>query len=65
MAITTAYIVQKVRGRFMPTLSRFIVACILLALAGYAVVFSLANFVEPSPREITIRVPTDRLLQEP
>lgn len=49
----------------MPTLSRFIVACILLALAGYAVVFALANYVQPTPREITIRVPTDRLLQEP
>ncbi|WP_018183433.1 hypothetical protein [Kaistia granuli] len=49
----------------MPTLSRFIVACILLALAGYAVVFGLANYVEPTKREITIRVPTDKLLQEP
>ncbi|WEK50573.1 MAG: hypothetical protein P0Y66_00200 [Candidatus Kaistia colombiensis] len=48
----------------MPTLSRFIIACILLALAGYAAVFSLATFVQPTPREITVRVPTDRLLQE-
>lgn len=64
MAITTPYIVSKVRDRFMPTLSRFIIACILLALAGYAAMFALANFVEPSPREITVRVPTDKLLQE-
>ncbi|BCP55124.1 hypothetical protein K32_37410 [Kaistia sp. 32K] len=49
----------------MPTLSRFIAACILLALAGYAIVFVLANYVEPTPREITIRVPTDKLLREP
>jgi hypothetical protein len=49
----------------MPTLSRFILACILLVLAGYAVVFALANFVEPTPREISIRIPTDKLLQEP
>lgn len=49
----------------MPTLSRFIIACILIALAGFAAMFVLANFVEPGQREITIRVPTDRLLQEP
>jgi hypothetical protein len=49
----------------MPTLSRFIVACILLVVAGYAVVFALARFVEPTPREISVRVPTDKLLQEP
>jgi hypothetical protein len=49
----------------MPTLSRFIVACILIVLAGYAVVFALANFVEPTPREISVRVPTDKLLQVP
>lgn len=49
----------------MPTLSRFIVACILLALAGYGIVFALANFVEPTPREISVRVSTDKLLQEP
>jgi len=49
----------------MPTLSRFIIACILFALAAYAAMFVLANFVEPGQREITVRVPTDRLLQEP
>jgi hypothetical protein len=49
----------------MPTLSRFIVVCILLVLAGYAAAFALANFVEPTPREISVRVSTDKLLQEP
>ncbi len=48
----------------MPTLSRFIVACILIAAAGYAAMFALANFVTPRPHEITVRVPTDKLLQE-
>ncbi len=48
----------------MPTLSRFIVACIVIAALGYAAVFALANFVRPTPHEITVRVPTDKLLRE-
>lgn len=48
----------------MPTLSRFIAACIVIALAAYGAVFALATFVHPTPREITVRVSTDKLLQE-
>ncbi|MCX5494626.1 hypothetical protein OSH11_07925 [Kaistia dalseonensis] len=48
----------------MPTLSRFILALIVIAAVAYGVVFALATFVEPTQREITVRVPTDRLLQE-
>ncbi len=48
----------------MPTLSRFIMVLVLLGLAGFAAVYALATFVEPKQREITIRVPTDKLLKE-
>jgi hypothetical protein len=48
----------------MPTLSRFLLVLILLAIAAWGVIFALATFVQPTPREITIRVPTDRLTRE-
>jgi hypothetical protein len=37
---------------------------IAIAAAAYAAIFLLATFVEPTPHEITVRVPTDKLLQE-
>jgi hypothetical protein len=48
----------------MPTLSRFLLALIAIALLGYAVVYGLAHFVTPSQREITVRIPTDRLQRD-
>lgn len=48
----------------MPTLTRFALLLVLVGLALYGAVFALATFIEPQPREITIRVPTDRLLKD-
>jgi hypothetical protein len=48
----------------MPTLSRFLLSLIALALFAYGTVFVLANFVTPTQREITVRIPTDRLTRE-
>ncbi|MBZ9937391.1 hypothetical protein LB518_13885 [Mesorhizobium sp. BR1-1-16] len=48
----------------MPTLSRFIMVLIALGLAAFGAVYALATFVEPTPREITIRIPTDKLLKD-
>ena len=48
----------------MPTLSRFLLVLVLIGVAGFGAVYALATFIEPKPREITIRVPTDRLLKE-
>jgi hypothetical protein len=45
----------------MPSLIRLILALGLLSGLAYGVMFSLANFVEPKPREITITIPPDRL----
>jgi len=43
----------------VPTLTRLILVLALLGAAGYGIVFSLANFVHPSEREITVRVQKD------
>jgi hypothetical protein len=45
----------------MPTLVRFLVVLIVLAAIGIAGMFYLANFVEPHTREMTVKVPADRL----
>ena len=45
----------------MPTLVRFLVVLIVLAAIGLAGMFYLANFVEPHTREMTVKVPADRL----
>ena len=45
----------------MPTLIRFLVVLIVLAAIGIAGMFYLANFVEPHTREMTVKVPADRL----
>jgi hypothetical protein len=50
--------------RAMPTLMRFVtVVVVLAALAGAAVVY-LAYMVEPNTREMTIRIPSGKLVPE-
>ena len=44
----------------MSSLLRVIVVLGLLGGFVYGAVFSLANFVQPKPREITITIPQDR-----
>lgn len=45
----------------MPTLTRYLFILILLGASGYGLVYFLGNHVEPTPREMTIRLPSDRL----
>lgn len=45
----------------MPSLIRLLVLLGLLGGLAYGAVVTLATFVEPKPREITITVPQDRL----
>jgi hypothetical protein len=45
----------------MPSLVRFLVFCLILAALVGTAMYLLANFVEPSPKETTIRIPADRL----
>jgi hypothetical protein len=47
----------------MPSLFRFLVAVAILAVLGYLVVFSLANFVDLKPREISVTIPPDKFIK--
>jgi hypothetical protein len=44
----------------MPSLLKFLAVVGILAGLAFAAVWSLATFVEPKPRDITIRVPSER-----
>ncbi|MEM6383002.1 MAG: hypothetical protein AAF739_10030 [Pseudomonadota bacterium] len=44
----------------MPTTIRMLLRlCLLLAIAAGAI-YALANYVEPTPQPLSVRVPTDR-----
>ena len=46
----------------MPTLIRLIITLLFLAGLVYAGMIALVAFVEPTPKEVTIRIPTTELL---
>jgi hypothetical protein len=48
----------------MPTLIRLIVILLFLAGLVYAGMFALVTFVEPTPKEVTVRIPARELLNE-
>lgn len=45
----------------MPSLVRFLVGVVVVVVLAAGAMFALANFVDPHPREMTIRVPQERL----
>jgi len=45
----------------MPSLIRLLFVLGLLSGLAYGAVVTLATFVEPQPREITVTIPQDRL----
>lgn len=45
----------------MPTLTRVLVGLVILLGVFAAMVWSLATFVDPHPREMVIKVPQERL----
>jgi hypothetical protein len=47
----------------MPSLIRLLTVLALLAALVYAGVWSLANLLDPQPRDMTITVPLERLGQ--
>ncbi len=49
----------------MPSLLRFLAVVGILIGLGYAGLWALAHFVEPSPREMTITIPQERLQERP
>jgi xanthosine utilization system XapX-like protein len=48
----------------MPSLFRFLTVLAVIAGILYGVIFALANFVNPKPREMTVTVPADRFLKK-
>jgi xanthosine utilization system XapX-like protein len=47
----------------MPSLFRFLTIVAVIAGIIYGVIFALANFVNPKPREISVTIPADRFLK--
>jgi len=45
----------------VPSLFRFLVTIGFVVGVVYAAMFALVTFVDPQPREISVRVPADRL----
>jgi xanthosine utilization system XapX-like protein len=48
----------------MPSLFRFLTVVAVAAGIIYGVIFALANFVSPKPREITITITADKFLKK-
>jgi hypothetical protein len=48
----------------MPSLVRFLVVIGIIAALVYGTLFSLATFVNPKPREITVTIPPDRFYKQ-
>jgi hypothetical protein len=45
----------------MPTLFRFLVICAVIAGSVYGAMWALVLFVDPQPRDVTIRIPAERV----
>ncbi len=48
----------------MPSLFRFLTVVAIIGGLGYGLIFALANFVNPKPREISVTIPADRFLKK-
>jgi len=45
----------------MPTLFRFLFICALIAGSIYGTMLALVTFVDPVERDVTIRIPSERI----
>ena len=48
----------------MPSLFRFLTVVALIGGIGYGVLYALANFVNPKPREMTVTIQPDKFLKK-
>jgi hypothetical protein len=48
----------------MPSLFRFLTVLAVIVGIVYGVIFALANFVHPKPREMTVTIPPDKFLKK-
>jgi hypothetical protein len=47
----------------MPSLFRFLTIVAVICAIGYGVIFALANFVNPKPRDMIVTIPPDKFLK--
>lgn len=48
----------------MPSLFRFLTLVAVLGGLGYGGIYALANFIDPTPHEMTINVPATTFLKK-
>lgn len=48
----------------MPSLFRFLTVAAVICGIGYGVIFVLANFVTPKPREMTVTIQPDKFFKK-
>ncbi len=48
----------------MPSLLRFLTVLAVIAGLGYGAIYALANLVNPSPRQMTVTIHSDKFLKE-
>jgi hypothetical protein len=48
----------------MPSLFRFLMVVAVICGIVYGMIFALANFVNPKPREMSVTIPADRFLKK-
>ena len=48
----------------MPSLFRFLTVVAVIGGIVYGVIFALANFVNPKPREMTVTIPADTVARD-
>ena len=48
----------------MPSLFRFLTVVAVIVGVIYEVIYALANFVNPKPREMTVTIPQDKFLKK-
>ena len=48
----------------MPSLYRFLMVVAVIAGIVYGIIFSLANFVHPKSREMTVTIPPDKFVKK-
>ena len=48
----------------MPSLFRFLTVLAVIGGIGYGIIFALANFVSPKPREMTVTIPPEKFLKK-
>jgi len=49
----------------MPSLLRFLTVIGIIFGVCYGVIWAVATFVDPKPREITVTIPPDRFVKQP